>query len=96
VSLSRSRRLGYGAAREKQELTRVLFLGAGPQGEHFANSSLLILINRIFAIGLGLAVVAWTNRGRREPLSRALAPKSPLKQVRLAVGLYCSAIAEMY
>ncbi|GAA5889635.1 hypothetical protein JCM16303_004448 [Sporobolomyces ruberrimus] len=52
----------------------------GPNDEHFTSSSLLIVVNRLFSIGVGLAILYYKTR--RDPESGSfterLSPASPL------------------
>ncbi|GAA5962683.1 hypothetical protein JCM3765_006165 [Sporobolomyces pararoseus] len=52
----------------------------GPNDEHFTSSSLLIVVNRLFSIGVGLAILFYKTRSDKESgtFSQRLTPASPL------------------
>ncbi|GAA6020684.1 hypothetical protein JCM11491_000513 [Sporobolomyces phaffii] len=52
----------------------------GPNEQHFTSSSLLIVVNRVFSIGVGLAILLYKTRGDVDSgtFSQRLRPASPL------------------
>ncbi|GAA5916582.1 uncharacterized protein JCM6883_000792 [Sporobolomyces salmoneus] len=60
----------------------------GPEREHFTSSSLLIVVNRLFSIGVGLAILFYKTRTDVESGSfvQRLTPASPLSAYGAVAG----------